>query len=96
MREGFQRLQAVTAGTKHIILMSDGQTPAENFHALVSDISNNKITVSTIAVTAASNPELLGDIAMWGKGRSYYVENPDRLPEIFQKEVSLLVGTGQQ
>jgi hypothetical protein len=33
---------------------------------------------------------------MWGKGRSYYVENPDRLPEIFQKEVSLLVGTGQQ
>ena len=95
LREGFQRLQAVTAGTKHIVLASDGQTPAENFQALLSDISNNKITVSTVAVSAASDRKLLEDIAIWGKGRAYYVENPDGLPEIFQKEVSLLVGTGQ-
>ena len=90
--EAYQRLQAAPGPTKHIILLSDGQTPAENFQTLASEMLNNKITVSTVAVTAASDRTLMENIARWGGGRAYYVENPERIPEIFRNETQLAGG----
>jgi Ca-activated chloride channel family protein len=96
LREAYQQLQATPGQTKHIILLSDGQTPAENFKALAEEMLKNKITVSTIAVTAASDRELMGNIAMWGGGRTYYVENPQNIPQIFRTETGLASGRPAQ
>jgi len=92
LREAYQRLQATTADSKHIILLSDGQTPAENFQVLVSEMLGNSITISTVSLTPASDQKLLSDIAMWGQGRAYYVTTAEALPDIFQREVSLVIG----
>ena len=45
-----------------------------------------RITMSAIAVGPAADPELLGNIAKWGKGRYYAVSDAKELPQIFVKE----------
>jgi hypothetical protein len=34
----------------------------------------------------------MADIAMWGKGRAYYIDSYDRVPQIFVKETELALG----
>ena len=91
LREAYQQLLATTAETKHIILLSDGQTPAENFNTLASEMLKNKITVSTVALTAASDRVLMENIANWSGGRFYYVDNPQSIPQIFRDDTELTV-----
>jgi hypothetical protein len=43
-------------------------------------------------VTAASDRVLMQNIAEWGGGRPYYVENPQSVPQIFQDETQLAAG----
>jgi Ca-activated chloride channel family protein len=92
LREAFEQLQQTPGETKHVILLSDGQTPAEDFKGLATEMLKEKITVSTVAVTAASDRVLLENIANWGGGRAYYVETPQSVPQIFQDETELAAG----
>jgi hypothetical protein len=50
------------------------------------------INVSSISVGRQSNRELMADIAMWGRGRAYYIDSYDRVPQIFIKETELALG----
>ena len=92
LREGYEQVLMSPGETKHIILLSDGQTPAEDFKGLAAEMTKNKVTVSTVAVTAASDRVLMENIANWGGGRAYYVENPQNVPQIFQDETELAAG----
>jgi len=92
LREAYEQLKETEGETKHIILLSDGQTPAEDFKGLAAEMLKDKITVSTVAVTAASDRVLMENIANWGGGRAYYVENPQSVPQIFQDETELAAG----
>jgi uncharacterized membrane protein len=68
---------------KHIILLSDGQTRQDNFQALASRIAEAGITISTVAVGADADRRLLANIAAWGRGKTYFVQNPINVPGIF-------------
>jgi Ca-activated chloride channel homolog len=92
LREAYEQLKETPGETKHIILLSDGQTPAEDFKGLAAEMTKDKITISTVAVTAASDRVLLENIANWGGGRAYYVEAPQNVPQIFQDETELAAG----
>lgn len=80
-------LQKVKAKTKHVILLSDGQTYPDEYERLVTGLAEAKITVSTVAVGSEADRVLLGNIARWGQGRSYALENANDVPQIFMKEV---------
>ena len=92
LHEAYQQLRAVPADAKHIILLSDGQTPAEDFQTLTAEMLKDKITVSTVALTTASDRELLRNIAMWGGGRAYYVDTPQGIPDIFREDTERAAG----
>jgi len=96
LREAYQQLRETPAATKHIILLSDGQTPKENFQSLASEMVKSGVTVSTVALTAASDVQLMSDIAIWGNGRSYYVEMPQNLLRVFQLETEALLRKPQR
>ena len=96
LREAYEQLKETEGETKHIILLSDGQTPAEDFKGLAAEMLKDKITVSTVAVTAASDRVLMENIANWGGGRAYYVDNPQNVPQIFQDETELAAGKSLQ
>jgi Ca-activated chloride channel family protein len=77
---------------KTVVLLSDGITQTADHQALTTSMIKAGINVSSISVGQRSNRELMADIAMWGKGRAYYIDSYDRVPQIFIKETELALG----
>jgi uncharacterized membrane protein len=77
--------------SKHVILLSDGDTQPADFQRLVKRMAEADITVSTVAIGAEADTALMESIAKWGKGRHYYTVTPDLVPKIFIEETKRLV-----
>ena len=86
VEQAFLALKDARARAKHVVLLSDGRSYPDDYEGLVKKMVDAKITVSSIAVGAAADVELLTNIAKWGKGRSYVVEDAKEVPQIFVKE----------
>lgn len=86
IEQAYLALKDVDSRVKHVILMSDGRSYADQYEALVRKMVEEKMTVSTIAVGTEADRELLRNIAVWGKGRNYEVDDPREVPQVFVKE----------
>nr|MBA3950208.1 VWA domain-containing protein [Acidobacteriota bacterium] len=86
IEQAYLALKEVDSRVKHVILMSDGRSYADQYEALVKKMVDEKMTVSTIAVGTEADRELLRNIAVWGKGRNYEVDDPREVPQVFVKE----------
>jgi Mg-chelatase subunit ChlD len=86
LEQAFLALKNVKARAKHVVLLSDGRSYPDDFEGLTKRMVEAKITVSSIAVGQAADVELLANIAKWGHGRSYAVEDARDVPQIFVKE----------
>jgi Ca-activated chloride channel family protein len=91
--EGVRALREVKAVKKHLIALSDGLTPNMDFEALMRQAVANNITVTTVALGKDADQTLLDAIAHWGRGRSYYTDDPLNIPRIFTAE-TILVSRG--
>ena len=87
MLMGFEDLRKSQAQAKHMIVLTDGQTPEAEFDRLVRQMRSAGITVSAVAVGSDANVPLLQQIATRGRGKFYSVLNPRNLPRIFLREV---------
>jgi Ca-activated chloride channel homolog len=92
LEAAYTELLKSTSEVKHVILLSDGRSVPAEYDALVKNMVDAKITVSTIAVGDGADQELLKNIADHGRGRTYYLENPAHVPQIFTKETQLVTG----
>ncbi len=92
VREAYIQLAAGGTEVKHVILLSDGRSLPDDYQGLVTKMADSKITVSTVAVGSGSDRELLANIAQWGKGRTYYIEDANRVPQIFTQETEMATG----
>jgi uncharacterized membrane protein len=81
-----QWLEGVESPSRHVILLSDGDTAPADFERLLRRMAAARITVSTVAVGPAADRELMSAIARWGKGHAYYADNPDAVPQIFVED----------
>ena len=86
IEQAFLALKDARARAKHVVLLSDGRSYPDDYEGLVKKMVEAKMTVSSISVGAAADVELLTNIAKWGKGRSYVVEDAKEVPQIFVKE----------
>jgi uncharacterized membrane protein len=86
VEQAYNALRTAKARAKHVILLSDGRSYPDDYEGLVKKMVDAHITVSSVAVGPAADAELLTDIAKWGKGRSYVVQDPREVPQIFVKE----------
>jgi uncharacterized membrane protein len=86
IEQAYNALRNASARAKHVVLLSDGRSYPADYESLVRQMADARITVSSIAVGPAADPELLGSIAKWGKGRYYAVLDAKELPQIFVKE----------
>src|SRR5262249_7099002 len=89
LKDAYLKLKETKDDVKHVILLSDGQTFPEDFQSLATQMAANKITVSTVAVGTVADRELLDSIAKWVQGRTYYLEDPSRVPQIFSQETEM-------
>jgi Mg-chelatase subunit ChlD len=82
-------LAASKAKSKHIVLLTDGVSEEGDYNGLIKKMEANNITLSTVAVGADADTSLLKTLATAGKGRYYYTEDGDALPQIFAHESHL-------
>jgi uncharacterized membrane protein len=86
VEQAYFALRSTKARAKHVVVLSDGRSLPDDHESLVRKMSDAHITVSSVAVGPAADRELLHNIAVWGKGRDYTVQNAKELPEVFVKE----------
>jgi len=86
LREAYLQLAGSDARVKHVILLSDGQSPENGIAALLGDMRDADITVSAIGVGAGAGKDLLRRIASRGRGRFYYSHDGTDVPRIFSRE----------
>ena len=92
LNEAYSQLIRAKADIKHVILLSDGVSLPGEFQTLVKKMVEEKITVSSVAISMGSDRRLLAQIAEWGKGRPYYIEDERKVPQIFTEETELATG----
>ena len=86
MVKGRELLQNAVAKVKHMIVLSDGQTPDNDFSGLVRDMRAQGMTVSSVALGDGAAKDLMQMIAQEGGGRYYETNDPANMPQIFTKE----------
>jgi uncharacterized protein YegL len=90
--EALQQLQGVEATAKHIVVMSDGLTQPGDFPGILKAISDQGISVSTVAIGDGADPVRLEEIARMGKGAFHATQDFKALPSILSQEALLLSG----
>lgn len=86
LREAYLQLSGSNALVKHVILLSDGQSPENGINALLGDMRDADITVSSVGVGAGAGKDLLRRIARRGRGRFYFSHDGTDVPRIFSRE----------
>ncbi len=85
----YKGLQNVQARVKHVILLTDGESPPAPFPALLNAMRRAGITVSTVGVGSDAGTQLLQDIARRGQGRYLFTQSARDLPRIMTQEARL-------
>ncbi|MEM1059197.1 MAG: VWA domain-containing protein [Verrucomicrobiota bacterium] len=82
----YSQLSVLPAKLKHVILLTDGVSTPGRFYEVTTQMAQDRITVSTVALGADADQRLLEQIARWGNGRYYFTDNPQSVPQIFTRE----------
>ncbi len=93
LREAYQKLSLSTAEIKHIILLTDGQAENAGYESLLANMSDDKITLSTVGIGGSTDTRLLNYLASSGHGRFYLTKDGLSIPRIFAKEAFLATRT---
>ena len=86
LREAYLQLAGSNALVKHVILLSDGQSPEAGVNALLGDMRDADITVSSVGVGAGAGKDFLRRVASRGRGRFYYSHDGTDVPRIFSRD----------
>lgn len=89
LKEAYTKLKDVNTKSKHIILLTDGQAERTGYDSVINSMKQKGITLSTVAVGTDADVSLLQNLARYGGGRFYLVDEFTDLPQIFAKETFL-------
>ena len=91
LKMAYDALLDADAGVKRVILISDGD-PAAPPTALLNDFARANISISTICINphSPSDQTMLRNMAKATGGEYYYVNDPQKLPQIFTKEAAVV------
>ncbi len=88
------RLSKITAGKKHLIILSDGQFPpsSDAFVAEINRLRADGITISTVALGFEADGPFMKMLAQAGKGSFYQTVDSSVLPKLFVDDIKVAVG----
>jgi Ca-activated chloride channel homolog len=97
---GCSQVAAVRAEgyVNRVLAFTDGEPTAGNkdFSSIVGMVAEQKsrgVTVTVLGFGPEYNEELLAGIARRSGGNYYYISRPDLIPEVFRKELEVLMST---
>ena len=84
-----------------VVLLTDGQanagiTDRERLTGLAATAKRSGVTTTTIGFGADYDEQLLRAMADAGGGNSYYIEQPDQAPGVFEEEIEGLLSLAAQ
>jgi Mg-chelatase subunit ChlD/uncharacterized membrane protein len=83
-------LSNVTAKSKHVIVITDGETPGGDYAGIIQTMQANGVSVSTIGIGSQADTQLLQQLAQMGGGAYYDGSDPFNLPQLLVKETQQL------
>ena len=95
LRAAQTRLAASGATVKHVMLLSDGNTPfpAKLYQELLARLNQEHVTISTIGIGSAFvNTEFLAWLATKTGGEFYQMRNLDELPQLIARDTQKTLG----
>ncbi|NLW55461.1 MAG: VWA domain-containing protein, partial [Firmicutes bacterium] len=91
LEEAYRSLAKEETAIRHILLLSDGISEPGDFETLAQAIADSGITISTVGIGQDADRELLANLAAWGRGRAFYTEDFNTIPQIFIAETSRIL-----
>lgn len=86
----YESLKDSPTKLRHIILMTDGMSATSgDYAALIAQMKDARITLSTVSVGSDADQALLSYLASAGAGRFYATADYSSIPKIFSKETIL-------
>jgi len=79
--------QQTAARKKHIVLLTDGQSPIAGLQSLAQTMSGEHVTLSTIGYGSSIDEQTLKMLSNTGSGRYYHVMDPTSLTTVFSRDV---------
>lgn len=86
LRLAYDFLRRSQAKVRHVIVLSDGQTDPGDFQGLLTRMAAEKITISSVAIGADADEDLMRNVARWGGGRYYATRDLYTIPQILTAE----------
>jgi Ca-activated chloride channel family protein len=84
--------RAQRCAIKHAVLLSDGDAPAADYETAAKRLADEGVTVSTVCVSGAKfDPVLMNQIATWGKGKFYFTNSFNNVPQLILNETQRIV-----
>jgi uncharacterized protein YegL len=87
---GFNQLRSTSASARHVVVMTDGQSQPADYGALIAAMSDAGVTISSVAIGAESERELLETLAREGGGLFHATTDFAALPSILSQEAMML------
>ncbi len=85
----YDTLARSSTKVRHVIVLSDGQTDPGDFQGLIARMAQDKITVSSVAIGADADRQIMENVARWGAGRFYHARDVYTIPQILTAEALL-------
>ncbi|MPZ14743.1 MAG: VWA domain-containing protein [Chloroflexi bacterium] len=87
LEASFSALRDAPADVKHVILLTDGRSGSTgDYGALLDQLNEARVTLSTVAVGEDADTGLLRALARNGRGRYHFASDPTAIPRIFSEE----------
>jgi Mg-chelatase subunit ChlD len=86
---GLDAIRNADADARHIVLLSDGKARTgvrESYQRLLDDARKDRTTLSTIAIGADADTDLLQFLAQEGGGRYHYTAREEEIPRLTLEE----------
>jgi len=88
LQMAYDTISGMTATTRHITLLTDGQSWKGQYKDLIQKMNDGKITLSTVAIGSDADQQWLSEMASLGQGRYYFTERASDIPRIVYREVA--------
>ena len=93
LTEAFQKIQALPAAYKHIVLLTDGISEEGDSMTLTKEAVANHVTISTVGLGQDVNRAFLEKVAESALGKSYFLNDPSGLEQILLRDVEEHTGS---
>ncbi len=82
-------LQQSAAHKKHVVLLTDGQSPIAGLQTLAQTMNGEHTTITTIGYGSSIDAQTLEMISKTASGRYFHVMDPSALTRVFTRDVEM-------